>query len=74
MVLDWATKGKVMADERWFTVAYIAELLDVHEETVRRWLKAGRLKGQNFGGRMGWRVKESDLNAFLEDPEGKAAA
>lgn len=63
-----------MVDERWFTVAEIAALMKVHDETVRRWLKSGRLRGQNYGGKMGWRVKESDLNAFLEDPEGKAAA
>jgi excisionase family DNA binding protein len=66
-------KGNTMVDERWFTVAYIVELLDVHEQTVRRWLKDGRLKGRSFGGKTGWRVKESDLEAFLSD-EGKAAA
>lgn len=61
-----------MVDERWFTVAYIAELLDVHEQTVRRWLNDGRLRGRNFGGKTGWRVKESDLEAFLnDDSEGK---
>lgn len=63
-----------MADERWFTVAEIAELLKTQEKTVRQWLRDGRLKGRGFGGRMGWRVKESDLNAFLNDDEGKAAA
>ena len=30
-----------MADERWFTVEEIAEILRVHEQTVRRWLRAG---------------------------------
>lgn len=64
-----------MADERWFTVAEIAELLKMHEATVRQWLRDGKLKGRNFGGPMGWRVRESDLNAFLNDEsEGKAAA
>jgi len=64
-----------MADERWYTVSAIAELLHVHEATVRQWLREGKLQGRNFGGRTGWRVKESDLNAFLNDePEGKVAA
>jgi excisionase family DNA binding protein len=65
-----------MADERWFTVEQIADLLQVHPETVRSWLRAGRLKGRAFGGKTGWRVRESVLNAFLEreDRPGKAAA
>ena len=71
-----------MIDERWFTVAEIATLLQVHEETVRQWLRVGRLKGRNFGGRTGYRVRETDLTAFLldeasdqaTDAGGKAAA
>lgn len=64
-----------MVDERWFAVAQIAALLAVHEQTVRRWLNDGRLKGRNFGGKTGWRVRETDLEAFLnEQPQGKAAA
>lgn len=65
-----------MVDERWFTVRHIAEMLHVSEQSVRLWLREGRLKGRNFGGKMGWRVRESDLEAFLQDPEDtkKAAA
>lgn len=65
-----------MVDERWFTVEQIAELLQTHQETVRRWLRAGDLKGRNFGGKMGYRVRESALQAFLEreDQPGKDAA
>jgi excisionase family DNA binding protein len=53
-------------DERWYTVEQIAELLQVHHDTVRRWLRTGALKGRGFGGRTGWRVRESDLRRFLE--------
>ena len=65
-----------MVDERWFTVEQIAELLQVHVNTVRAWLRSGALKGRNFGGRTGWRVRERDLTAFLEreDRPGKTAA
>ena len=65
-----------MVDERWFTVEQIDELLQVHINTVRAWLRAGSLKGRNFGGRTGWRVRERDLTAFLEreDRPGKTAA
>ena len=65
-----------MSDERWLTVNQIAERLQVHQETVRRWLRDGRLQGRNFGGKSGYRVREKDLEAFLAaDPtEGKVAA
>jgi len=63
-----------MAHERWFTTRQIADLLQVDEQTIRRWLRDGRVIGRNFGGKVGWRVRESDLNAFLEGDEGKAAA
>jgi excisionase family DNA binding protein len=63
-----------MSDERWFTVRQIAGLLQADEQTIRRWLNAGRITGRNFGGKVGWRVRESDLNAFLLDGDSKRAA
>ncbi len=64
-----------MADERWLEVKDVVARLNVHPNTVRRWLKSGQLPGRNFGGRTGYRIRESDLNAFLAIPdEGKAAA
>ena len=54
-----------MAGERWLTVAEIVAQLQVHEQTVRRWLREGKLPGRNFGGRIGYRVRERDLEAFL---------
>jgi excisionase family DNA binding protein len=53
-------------EDRWFTVEQIAQQLQVSEQTVRRWLRDGSIRGHSFGGKAGWRVKESDLNAFLE--------
>jgi len=52
-------------DERWFTVEQIAEAIQVTDQTVRRWLRDGTLRGTAFGGKAGWRVRESDFNAFL---------
>ena len=63
-----------MIDDKWFTVEQIAERLQVTEETVRRWLRSGELVGQNFGGRTGYRIRETEVNAFLERGQGKAAA
>ena len=70
----------MLTDERWFTVEEIVDLLKVHEQTVRRWLREGQLRGVLLGRKAGYRVRESDLEAFLETKdtmkteEGKAAA
>ena len=61
-----------MSEERWLTVAQIAARLQVHQETVRRWLRDGRLVGRNFGGKSGYRVRERDLEAFLADDPNQA--
>lgn len=54
-----------MAEERWLTVADIAARLQVHEQTVRRWLRSGALPGRNFGGKAGYRVALSELEQFV---------
>ena len=54
-----------MEMDRWLTVAQVAEMLQVHEETVRRWLRQGRLEGQNFSGRTGYRIRQSAVEAFM---------
>lgn len=55
-----------MSGEQWLSVEDIAEQLGTHEQTVRRWLRDGRLIGRNFGGRMGYRVRQSDFDTFME--------
>jgi len=57
-----------MSEERFLTVAEVAERLRVNVETVRRWLKQGRLKGKLYGGtRMGYRIPETELRRFVEE-------
>lgn len=69
-----------MAEDRWLTIEEITQMLSVHEQTVRRWIREGQLPGVLLGRKAGYRIRESDLNAFLEtratggDSEGKAAA
>lgn len=60
-------------DERWFTVEQIATTLHIHEQTVRRWLRERALPGRFFGGKTGWRVRESDLNSFLATDRRRAS-
>ena len=65
-----------MEDERWVDVQDIVARLDVHEQTVRRWIKRGELPAIMFGRRSGYRIRESDLEAFIaaQFEKGKAAA
>jgi len=52
--------------DEWLTVAEITEELKVHEETVRRWIRTGQLPATLLRNiRTGYRVKRSDLEAFV---------
>lgn len=51
----------------YYTVSEVAEMRNVNAETVRRWLRIGKLKGQRLGGtKSGWRIHRHDL-ALAED-------
>jgi excisionase family DNA binding protein len=63
-----AGEGGVM-DDRMLTLQQVAEWMQVHEETVRRWLRNGDLAGINLGGKSGYRIRESEVEAFLKRRE-----
>ena len=51
-----------MGSERLLTVPEVAERLRLHPDTVRRWLREGRIHGVMMGGRAGgYRVRESEV-------------
>lgn len=52
-------------DERMLTVKDIAERLQTNQETIRRWLRAGELRGMQLGDRSGYRVPVSELRRFI---------
>jgi excisionase family DNA binding protein len=48
------------------TVAEVAERLRVHPQTVRLWLKEGKLKGRLIGGtKTGYRIPASEVDRIL---------
>ena len=49
--------------EKLFTLKETAKILRVSERTILRYLKSGKLKASKVGQ---WRIKQSDLNKFLE--------
>jgi excisionase family DNA binding protein len=52
--------------DRLLTVDEVAERLRANPETIRRWLRAGKLRGVRPGGtKLGYRVTEADLQAFI---------
>ena len=53
--------------EQLLTVDEVAERLQIHAETVRRWLREGRLDGYLMGRRGGWRIKPESVEKMLED-------
>lgn len=56
--------------DEFYTLAETARLLKVSKDTVRRWLKAGTLKGIRPGGpKLGWRIRGRDIEAFLTELE-----
>jgi excisionase family DNA binding protein len=50
-----------------YTVEQAAKILQVTPKTVRHWLQTKQLRGV-LAGRF-WRIQESDLQAFLREPE-----
>ena len=63
-----------MADEL-LTVPEVAGMLKLNEQTVRKWLREGRLPGISLGSRQaGWRVRRSDVERFLDERRGEDAA
>jgi excisionase family DNA binding protein len=58
-----------MSNEEWINTKDIAKRLDIHVETVRRWLRTGALRGVHVGGKGGYRIRQSDLEEFLRSRE-----
>jgi excisionase family DNA binding protein len=53
---------------RFFTIAEVAEILEVATRTVRRWIKSGDLVAHRFRGVV--RIAEDDLRDFLDRHRG----
>lgn len=51
-----------MEGERTYTVSEVAERLQLHQQTVREWLRTGKIKGVRLGGtKAGWRIPDSEV-------------
>lgn len=56
-----------MADEELLTVAEVARRLRLSEETIRRWIRGGKLQAIRIGSdRAGFRIRRSEIDQLLE--------
>lgn len=53
----------IARSSKFFTIAEVAESLNISTRTVRRWIKRGELVSHRFGAAV--RIAETDLRAFL---------
>lgn len=65
-------------DDELLTVAEVAEILKLHEQTARKWVREGKIPGIYMGSRQaGYRVKRSTINRIMAEgfsaPEYTAA-
>jgi excisionase family DNA binding protein len=54
--------------EKLLTIPEVAKILRVSGRSVTRYIESGKLKASKIGV---WRIKESDLHAFLEKTSNK---
>lgn len=57
--------ARVEIDEEFLTVAEVAEVLKLNQQTVRNWIDQGTLPALRVGRRV--RIKRSDFNRILEE-------
>lgn len=54
-------------DEKPLSVRQVAEMLEVNQDTVRRWLRERKLDGKAIGGQAGYRIMPEALRRFMEE-------
>lgn len=52
-------------DSSWLTIAQASALVQLHAQTLRNAIKAGRLRAFRAGRLRAWRLRRADLDAWL---------
>ncbi len=55
--------------DKLLTIKEVAKILRVSERSINRYIESGRLRASRIGQ---WRIKESDLEKFLDKNSNKA--
>ena len=53
-----------LSTDKFLTIEEVAKILRVSTRSVNRYIVSGKLKASKIGW---WRIKQSDLNKFLEE-------
>ena len=53
-----------LSTDKFLTIEEVAKILRVSTRSVNRYIVSGKLKASKIGW---WRIKQSDLNTFLEE-------
>ncbi len=63
-------------DDELLTASEVAHRLKVHPETVRQWVRDGRLRAIRFGNgpRASLRIRASEVERFLNGDQGRGEA
>ena len=64
------------AEAEWISIKQAASLAGISETSIRRAIRRGQLKACNVGGssrRPTWRIKRTDLQAFLETDAARSS-
>ena len=56
-------------EDKLLTIEEVAEILRVSSRSVNRYIESGRLKASKLGV---WRIKQSDLDRFLEETSNQS--
>lgn len=49
----------------YLNVHEVSKILNVNEETIRRWIRSGKLLAEKHGGRIGYRIDKDVLDSFI---------
>jgi excisionase family DNA binding protein len=70
-VEEYARSGGGEGLEKLYSPEEAAAYLNVHVQTVRTWIRSGRLRARRLAGQRALRITASDLQSLLEPIEGE---
>lgn len=64
--------SQLPSSKPFYSVKDVADILDRHPKTIRRWIEAGDLRAIKTG--RDWRISRDDFRRFLKDGENTEIA
>ena len=55
-----------MSDIKFYDPDEVAEMLGVSANTVREWLRKGKMAGVKLGGKI-WKIRQVDIDQFIQE-------